>query len=64
MFFSLNIILFVYLQDMYLEDEAKCETNIRLAFESSDDEAEQRGQDIKRGRKKTKRLLGALQTLI
>lgn len=49
---------------MYLEDEAKCETNIRLAFESSDDEAEQRGQDIKRGRKKTKRLLGALQTLI
>lgn len=45
---------------MNLAAKPQSETNIRLAFESSDDEAEDRGENIKRGRKKIKRLSGAL----
>lgn len=46
---------------MNLEVEPKSDTNIRFAFESTDDEeAEERVQNIKRGRKKAKRLSGAL----
>lgn len=46
--------------DLEAEHECDVETDIRLAFESSDDETQERNQNIKRGKKKTKRLSGEL----